>query len=511
MIKLFAPLILCSAAWAQSYPLIGGVYGSVLDPWPHAPNLTGDTHYCTKTAATLASGASAGTYTYVDPSNVSHTAAGKILCMFNDGSLSGSSNIGIYFLDVLDMVNPANNSVASVNSMTSYGGGSAYNSPAGWFGKLNTNDFGGVTETGSWKSGQPFSVSGWVVLPVCRQLGGGSQLPGDCTYVVSPDAGAHWCNPNTYFTRTGGAGCDSVNWDANGDAPKCSAVDNGHSCTDAGYVSSAHSSVMWPWTGIMQDIKFFSYCGGGDLASCTGMPDGADTHAYAISYEKSRTAAYLSRVSKNINSILDPTQTQWYAQSNYSPTNPGNGTTWTTLGSQSGAITLWSLTTGTGPRYYNVPNYGLVWGGLNYLCAGLACSYVWVPAGLTSTISIQHPWGPFYSNGSGNTGSAFFNLLPWTAQTVNTTPYSLNIASIWNNYGGVTFYPGLTTAGNVITEVTKGNPTILTSTSNWGTFSGTWRLTVTGETANCWSAINGATTATWVSPTSFSIPVDTSA
>src|SRR5207245_2081289 len=91
----------------------------------------------------------------------------------------------------------------------------------------------------------PFSKAGILYLPVERQISQGNSAIHDATFIMSPDSGAHWCNPYTWANRAGGPGCDSSNWKADGDAPKCDASASNTPCTNAAYLDAAHSSMMW--------------------------------------------------------------------------------------------------------------------------------------------------------------------------------------------------------------------------------------------------------------------------
>jgi hypothetical protein len=62
---------------------------------------------------------------------------------------------------------------------------------------------------------------------------------------MSPDSGKHWCNPYSLYHGTTPGVCDSSNWQADGDAPKCDAPDSSHPCTNAAYLDATHSSIIW--------------------------------------------------------------------------------------------------------------------------------------------------------------------------------------------------------------------------------------------------------------------------
>ena len=155
-----------------------------------------------------------------------------------------------------------------INCMSSYGTAQgAQNSPAGWFSHCTSGDAGNTFQCG-WKSRQPFA-RGALYLMVERQISSGSASVKDATIISSTDGGVTWKNPYTFY-NAGAA-------DANGDAPKCGAIDNaaGHACTDAGYLDATHSSMMWKAlpTSLAQ-WEPISY--GQDGNYPTGITDGCD-------------------------------------------------------------------------------------------------------------------------------------------------------------------------------------------------------------------------------------------
>jgi hypothetical protein len=505
-----------SAGFGVSSHLTGGL----IDYWPSHQTVNGDTQYCVLTSATYANGESAGTTTYIDPSGNTNTIRGKVLCTLNDGVFGTTGgNIVVYSLDTLDMTNPAKIHTTLVNAMSSYGTASgATNSPDRWYGKVTSNNL--AYNQANWKSDQPISVGGWIILPVFRQEVSPNYAAHDLTLIASPDGGVHWCNPHTFFDRSSGIGCDAVNWDANGDAPKCGAAGYSSACTDTAYLAAANSSMMWqeptPYngtTGLMQEVAFFQYCGGADLASCTGMPDEADTYIYAYGHNGNRSTVHLARVAKSIQSILDPKQWQWYEQPGYSPTNVGDGTAWTATGVQAGATVMWASNnvngSGTGPFYwnaiyYNSPASGGYSGNISYLCGKSTCSYIFPWPQSSSIISMPAPWGPFQSsfNGATTNNYGFAHTLPWTAATIDDNPFHVRLMYSWNNYYWA--------QANPVTGITKGNPTIITATfpPSW-TSANPMHVAIAGETASGWP-LNGSYIATPTSSTTFTIPVNSS-
>jgi hypothetical protein len=179
-----------------------------------------------------------------DASGLPVTSGLPIVGTINDYTALGcGGNLGLLQLDTWSWAAPSASHISKVNCMTSYGTTpGATNTPAGWNGHLTSSD---SSNQGSWKSRVPFSKGGIIYLPVERQIPAGTAAVHDATLIMSPDSGKHWCNPYTWANRSGSPGCDSSNWQAAGDAPKCDAPDSSHPCTDAGYLDSTHSSIMW--------------------------------------------------------------------------------------------------------------------------------------------------------------------------------------------------------------------------------------------------------------------------
>ena len=447
-VRVFVAMLgLQAAALAQSYTLNGQFTGPMVDYYSTFSNfLIGDTHYCVQTAATFANGASAGTTILNRNDGAGNvTISGKVLCLTNDAvyGYANSGNVLMYSINKLDMATPGNISTTLVNAFSTYGVAVAFNNPAGWFGK------GGSAETSgnsTWKTDPPFPVpGGWVCMPIFRQ--DNSQFYAhDLTLSCSPDGGSHWCNPYTYYHRAGGAGCDATNWDASGDAPLCAAaggVATG-ACTDAAYTDATHSSMMWhepaPYnytTGAMQEMYFFTFQQGNDGT----LPFG--NYLYGYGSTGGRRKNVLFRVPNNIGAVLDASQYTWYTQANYSPTNVGDGTTWTST--QTNATILWDApsTDSTVPLINPGPPRGTPW----RVCAGTACTLmfqgVWGDAtGFNPLlVTMPAPWGPFTVtskqplSASNVTQKSFWNVMPWTATTVDSAPFRVRAVSMWDSTG----------------------------------------------------------------------------
>jgi hypothetical protein len=158
-----------------------------------------------------------------------------IVGTFNDGSSKTcSNNMALLQLAEFSWSNRNASRIYEINCMSSYSPGS--NAPAGWFGHCSNGDEATTGNICGWKSRTPFALDGLLYLPVARQIGSGSGSTHDGTMIVSADSGQTWKNPYT-VAHAGAAQAD-------GDAPKCGAVDGhaGSTCLDASYPGS----IMWP-------------------------------------------------------------------------------------------------------------------------------------------------------------------------------------------------------------------------------------------------------------------------
>ena len=205
---------------AQSPITIGGDHTSgyfgiskILDWYNAMPSgCTAGTGYCVGTTP------SGDTYFWTawlpNASGLPITGGLPIVGTINDYSLASpgpgiDGNIAILQLDTFNWSTSLASHVQVVNGMQSYGTSSAsHNQPAGWFGALTSGD--GIT-LGTWKNRTIFSIGGKLYLPVERQYSPGDPSVHDATFIMSPDSGAHWCNPYTYWQHATTAGCDSSN------------------------------------------------------------------------------------------------------------------------------------------------------------------------------------------------------------------------------------------------------------------------------------------------------------
>ena len=242
-------------------------------------------------------------------------------------------------------------------------------------------------------------------------------------------------------------------------------------------------------TGNMQQIFAFTYC---QANACTGMPDGADTYMYAYGHNGNRNNVILARVLKTAAYFMDPAQWSYYTASNYSPSNTGNGTSWSST--LANAALLWN--SGDPANSGTVPliNYGNVWSGVSYICSGAACSLVFtaVPSGaFYSLVTAPHPWGPFTATKvnslSGSDASVrldYFHLLaPTTFPVADGTAYHVKVLGTWDTYLWGNHIP--------ITSLTIGANPIASSGEPFSTgWTGSVNGTIYGATG-CWAAING--------------------
>lgn len=228
----------------------------------------------------------------------------------NDFTLKGcGGNIAVLQLDTWSWAAPTASHITSVNCMASYGtapGG--IDVPVGWKGHLTSSDASG---NGSWKSRAPFSKGGVLYLPVERQIPAGGQGIHDASFLMSPDSGKHWCNPYSLHHGTTPGTCDSSNWDATGDAPKCDATSTSTPCANAAYLDAVHSSIMWK--ALPSGTENWSWVNYGYQDGQTppsGINDGCDPATYTCFMLMSQDGS-LARV-PNTSNILDISAWQYY-------------------------------------------------------------------------------------------------------------------------------------------------------------------------------------------------------
>jgi hypothetical protein len=140
----------------------------------------GDTEYC---SAWLSSAAS-----------LPVTTGLPVVCTSNDAV----NNIRLFQLDTLNWSGSTVHATL-LNGMSSYGGASETNVPAGWWGYCSQRSLGSPpTSDGgqgcSWKSREALARNGCLYLPVERQITAGTASDHDATIVKSCDSGATWTN-----------------------------------------------------------------------------------------------------------------------------------------------------------------------------------------------------------------------------------------------------------------------------------------------------------------------------
>ncbi len=487
------------------------VNGPALDYWASTFDVQGDTPYCVQLPTTFASGGTPATMTLNRGDGTGNHTITAQLCTTNDTNVKGTQgNIVAYTIGTLDL-SGYSVSMSLVNAMSSYGGPVTTDVPAGWFGKYTSADVANVNH-GTWKSSEPFAVAGgYVCISPNRQNDYGGLFEGhDNTLVCSPDGGAHWCNPYTYFNRSGGAGCDATNWSATGDAPKCDAASGTATCTNTAYLDGTHSSMMWkepsPYngsTGIMQQLHVFDFCQGND---CT-LPFGP--YLYAITSNGNRATAYLVCVSNSIGSVLDPAQYWYYVNSNYTPAsalsisgNCGAGANWTQT--QASATPLWVKQPSTGNGSIPFANFGVTWRAPVWLCDGQSkCTFVmtsqlWDNAYATNSYGGQMwvetspapwgPWTPLHSIAAGQ-GHDFVNIMRETCAAQGNDSMHFKCLDLFDAYY---WYSSNNYTIASITAAT--NPILTLSATMPGYWTGTTALNISGATG-CWAAINGTAAA----------------
>lgn len=419
--------------------------------------LSGDTQFVTQTDNTYANGASAGT-SLINRNDGAGTVSlpGRQLSTANDGTSAGGAgrSLFVYAITTLDLSNPVNTVFSIVNTMDDFGASGAPNAPAGWNGKASSLDF---TRNGSnWKTnGKPLSFAGWNCLNIIRQGVAAFYESADSSMVCSPDGGAHWCNPFTYFNHSGSPGCDSGNWSPTGDPPPCGSLAFGSACLDATYNDATHSSMMWkdqaPFNGTtnrMGRVWWFDYC---QANACTGMPDGADNYLYFFSSNGLYARTILGRVLKSggIDFIMDPAHYEWYSQANYRNTNDGVGTgsSWTSTLANAVDIFVASQSAGVGTSVV-ASGYTQVlgmWGNPVYMCANSRCGYIMTTSiptlnnsgNQTQTVSFPAPWGPFTIKSQfkqpANTYQEFPQLIRYSAFVPDSQPGHFVITGVYDN------------------------------------------------------------------------------
>lgn len=502
-------LLFLAGAIVAQYQMTGGPTGLIFGYNAQQGDVQGDTVYSVISPANgyYADGVTAiGTTTLnLNDGAGNRTISGDVYSVVNDYTFKGTpGDIGIYKINTLDLSNFANTAYPATLTNQLAGAGTTccvVDAPTGWYGKVDSGD---VTYTDAvWRNSPLFFMGGWAVLAIERaHQGGVNYTPfGASTIIVSPDGGKHWCNPYTFFNRSGGAGCDATNWSATGDIPICTASGGVHggACTNSAYLDATHSSVMWPlltpFDGKQNQPARPIFINMGQANSQT-----IGSYVYAYVWNGAMSGGpMLARVQNDVTHLLDPTQWQYYTCANYQPTNVCDGTVggnWTTT--LASATRLWDTRIG-GDLYslqLNPTSFALTTPTL--LCdASSKCSIVFVAGysynwtyGMPIT-SAPKPWGPFVvtgwvrpTNGIANASTVFGfpEIMGWTMQA-DSTPGVM--------HGVLGFDNTLDTNLYTVSAATIANPAVITLAAPvTGGWSGTRPMNVSGATG-CWTAVNG--------------------
>ena len=412
--------------------IAGNFTGTAIDLWPTFQRTTGDTFYSVQSAATFANGASAGTTTLNrGDGNGNVTLPGIVFSSINDYTFypGTSGQVGLFSINTLDMTNTANWNVSLVNNMLGYGPSPVHgNVPAGWYGKQSGAVAGSSNEYTSynWKSTPPFTLGGWVCLPVIRQYQGGSTA-GDMTLTCSPDGGTNWVNPYNYYHQgvtsvtscSGGTVVLATNA-ATGDVPAYAASQE---IWIHGF-SSSNTALNGEWTTAAGSSNSVTFSIG---SSCSAVTTGAVSDT-----------AYASLMSSTGDA---PT----CAAASTSATNCGNGTS-------------------TGVAYYASPHASVMWPAQSPYdgSTGLMQRLYFITTRQPSTATEVWPWGNYvYGYGyNGNSTNPYLFQVPNTIDAVlDPTQYQ------W--YSNPNYTP--TTAGNGTWTSTQANAAQL-----WNTPNNTW-------------------------------------
>ncbi len=230
---------------------------------------------------------------------------------FNTNNFAG--NLMLFQFAKWDWAAPNTSYIMEINGMQGFGTtGADTNTPAGWFGHCTNGDDGSGNGC-TWKSRGVivFNDSGteYLLYPVERQVPAGNiNPPHDVTFLISPDYGIHWCNPYTWANRSGSPGCDSSNWQANGDPPTCGAINGtaGSNCLDASYTDVSHSSIMykgttlWQWAPVIYGVS----------GSLPTVNDWCDPSTYLCFM--GQVEGTMMRVAKTANAVMDVSQHHYY-------------------------------------------------------------------------------------------------------------------------------------------------------------------------------------------------------
>lgn len=356
-----------------------------------------------------------------------------IIGTFNDGHFGAcSGNLGLLQLDTFSWSTPTASHMSAVNCMTSYSAGET-NTGNGWYWMLRNADGGASIGDGSWKSRAPFFKNGLLYFPVERQIHAGGPGIHDATYIVSPDKGLHWCNPYSLYHGTTPGTCDSSNWQADGDAPVCGASAIGGSCTNAAYLDSTHSSMLWKSLPYGSENWIWVNYGNQDgqpFPAGAGVKDGCDPNQYTC-FMLTTGDGSVARV-PNSGNILNAADWRYYTCATVVGCDPTNNANWTATYANRTQTTYLSYSGGPAqgsPQF--IAGYSITYLKEfdSYLMGANSTDMSWAP-------SIFGPWTKFaerYNDIPGN----FLTPIPAIGYNViSTSPPHIELTFFANNYLG---------------------------------------------------------------------------
>ena len=375
-----------------------------------------------------------------DASGLPVTSGLPVVGTINDWNFGPcGGNIGIVQLDTFSWPAPAASHMTLVNCLTSYGTvPAASDSPAGWKAMLTSGDSSAAD--GTWKSRHPFSKGGILYLPVERQIAAGNQSIHDGTFIMSPDAGKHWCNPYTYFNHSGSPGCDSSDWRADGDAPKCDAASSSVPCTNAAYIDSTHSSMMWKALPMgTENWLWVNYGYQDGQTPPSGVTDGCDPATYVCFFMIDGSVARVPNAS-----ILDVSAWEYSV-----------GSTWTTTFSSRVPV-LAATYAGSATNTFAPVLGGVMW--LKEFGSYLMAANIESHLGFYQSLRIQGPWLPVFSNPlADHPVNGFVSPAPGLGYTVvSTNPPHIQLATASNSYEGGSGSPHIALWDLVLGQNLKG-------------------------------------------------------
>ncbi len=356
-----------------------------------------------------------------------------IVGTFNDGHAGSCvGNIGVLQLDAWSFDAPNASHISVVNCMASYS--EAENSATRlWQWNNYSSDPNASVGNNSWKSRAPFSKGGLLYLPVERQIHAGGPSIHDATIIVSPDSGAHWCNPYTlYHIGTNPGTCNSSKWQANGDAPICGASAPSGACTSVQYTDSTHSAMMWQQfaAGVGGENWAFINPGNQDgtayPAGMTGMFDPATNTCFMLMPGDGAVGCAPNA------SVLDISTWKYYSCPTYTQStrcDPADSANWSsTFANRTPALFLSYTGIPIGGWVMNPYTLMFVKEFNSYFMVGVNNSAAWAPTPIG-------PWTQMYLSMDSSFGANM--LAPALGYTViSTNPPHVQIGAVANTYAG---------------------------------------------------------------------------